>query len=117
LLLLLLLCNIVWSQILWYLQHCGLVFSWCFRYLGCFIHIFWVLFHVLLLFDLIPLLCLLFLILYRFTETEKSILKLTWKHKKSQIAKVILNKKSNARVILQSHSNKIQHSIGTKTDK
>jgi hypothetical protein len=42
------------------------------------------------------------------TETEKSTLKIIWKHKKLQIAKEILTKKSNARLqtIVQSHHKK-----------
>jgi hypothetical protein len=41
-----------------------LVFSWYARYFACSIHIFLAFFHYLLLFGLIPLLCLLFLIFY-----------------------------------------------------
>jgi hypothetical protein len=47
------------------------------------------------------------------TETEKSTLKFIWKHKRPQIVKAIMSKKSNAgdhntqlQNILQSHSNK-----------
>jgi hypothetical protein len=35
-----------------------------------------------------------------FTEIEKSILKFIWKHKRSQMAKVIMNKKSIAGVVM-----------------
>jgi hypothetical protein len=58
-----------------------------------------------------------------FTEIEKKILKFTCKHKKPQIAKAILSKKSNAGAIPISHFKLYytsivtkQHGIGIKTD-
>jgi hypothetical protein len=48
------------------------------------------------------------------TEIQKSIQKLIWKHKRSQIVKAILSKKSNAgniRVMVTKY-----YSTGTKTD-
>lgn len=58
-----------------------------------------------------------------FTETEKTILKFMQKHKRSQIAKTILNKKYNAGEIaildLKIYARAMiitQHDTGTKID-
>jgi hypothetical protein len=50
-----------------------------------------------------------------FTEVERSIIKLTWKHKRSQRAKAILSKNSNAEGITMPDFKLYYRAIAIKT--